>query len=189
MSTLITDELCGYRDNNHLIRVPNNITLYEPGRVLQTVWKQYDLHNTYNSYNDNNSRDISGLNLTNVTLKKATSKVFLSWYVFYECHHDITFQAKRNGTVIGYNTEVGNVRWSGLGSAEYEHSYDLSSTPTYKHMCYVDTPGSIGPHTYTIGSRSSTGSNYDIRINRAWSSFSDSYEAGVSWAILQEVAV
>ena len=188
MSTLVTDELQGRKDGNHVIALPNNNTLYAPGHVIQTVWRKMDFHATYNSYNDNNSRDISGLNLT-ITLKRSNSAVYLQWWLFYESHYDITFQAKRGGTVIGYNTDVGNVRWSGISAAEYEHSFDQSSTPSYTHMCWIDTPGSVGPHTYSLGSRSSTGTNYDIRINRAWSSFSDSYEAGVSWAMAQEIAV
>ena len=187
MSTLIVDEIGGRKDGNHLVAVPNNITFFAPGQVIQTAWRKMDFHATYNSYNDNNSRDISGLNL-DITLKKSNSIVYLQWWLFYECHHDITFQAKRSGTVIGFNSEVGNVRWSGIGTAEYEHSHDQSSTPSYTHMCWVDSPGSVGPHTYSLGSRSSTGTNYDIRVNRAWSGFSDNYEGGVSWAMAQEIA-
>lgn len=188
MSTLITDELAGRKDGNHLIAMPSNTTFYAPGHVIQTVWRKMDFHATYNSYNDNVSRDISGLDLT-ITLKRSNSQVYLQWYLFYECHHDITFQAKRGGSVIGFNSEVGNVRWSGIGTAEYEHSHDQNSTPSYTHMCWVDTPGSVGPHTYTLGSRSSTGSQYDIRVNRAWGAYQDDHEGGVSWAIAQEIAV
>jgi hypothetical protein len=187
MSTLVADEFAGRQDGNHLIGFPSNNTLYVPGHVIQTVWTKMDNHATYNSYNDNNSRDITGLNTT-ITLKRANSLVYCQWWVFYECHHDITFQAKRSGTVIGYNTEAGNVRWSGIGVSEYTHSHDLSSTPDYLHMSWVDQPGNVGPHVYSIGSRSSTGTNYDIRINRAWSSFTDGNEGGVSWCILQEIA-
>lgn len=187
MSILVTDELSGRQDGNHLIGFPSNNCLYVPGHVIQTVWTKMDNHATYNSYNDNNSRDISGLN-TAITLKRSNSRVYCQWWVFYESHHDITFQAKRNGTVIGYNTEVGDVRYSGIGTAEYEHSHDQNSTPSYLHMTWVDTPGSVGPHTYSIGSRSSTATSYDIRINRAWGNFTDSYEGGVSWCVLQEIA-
>jgi hypothetical protein len=187
MSTLITDELQGRKDGNHVIALPNNTTLYAPGQVIQTAWRKMDFHATYNSYADNNSRDIDGLNLT-ITLKRANSSVYLQWWLFYECHHDITFQAKRGGSVIGFNAEVGNVRWSGIGVGEYEHSHDQNSTPSYTHMCWVDTPGSVGPHTYSLGSRSSTGTNYDIRVNRAWGAFQDNHEGGVSWAMIQEIA-
>lgn len=188
MSTVITDELAGRQDGQHIIGFPANNTLYVPGHVIQTVWTKMDNHATYNSYNDNNSRDITGLN-TIITLKRANSRVVCQWWLFYECHHDITFQAKRNNVVIGYNTEAGNVRWSGIGVSIYGHSYDLNSTPNYEHMAWVDQPGSVGPHTYSLGSRSSTGTNYDIRINRAWGAFQDDHEGGVSWCILQEVAV
>ena len=187
MSTLVTDELAGRKDGNHVVALPSGNTLYAPGHVIQTVWRKMDYHATYNSYNDNVSRDIDGLNLS-ITLKRSNSLVYVQWWLFYECHHNITFQAKRNGSVIGFNNEVGNVRWSGIGVADYEHSHDQSSTPSYAHMCYVDSPGSVGPHTYSLGSRSSDGSNFDIRINRAWSSFSDNYEAGVSWCVIEEIA-
>jgi hypothetical protein len=188
MSTLITDELSGRKDGNHIIALPNNNTLYAPGHVIQTVWRKMDQHATYNSFADNVSRDISGLDIS-ITLKRANSQVYLQWYLFYESHYDLTFQAKRGGTVIGFNSEVGNVRWSGIGVGEYEHSFNQDSTPSYTNLCWFDSPGSVGPHTYTLGSRSSTGTNYDIRINRSWGSFSDNYEAGVSWAIVQEIAV
>lgn len=187
MSTLIVDEIAGRKDGNHLVVVPNGNTLYAPGHVIQTVWRKMDYHATYASYNDSVSRDIDGLNLS-ITLKRANSLVYIQWYLFYECHHNISFQAKRGGAVIGYNTEVGNVRWSGIGVAEYEHSHDQNSTPSYAHMCYVDVPGSVGPHTYSLGSRSSGGGQFDIRVNRAWGNFSDNNEAGVSWCIIEEIA-
>lgn len=187
MSNVVVDELSGRRDGNHVIAVPSGQTLHVPGHVIQTVWRKMDYHATYNSYNDTVSRDIDGLNLS-ITLKRANSLVYCKWWLFYECHHNITFQAKRGGTVIGYNSEVGNVRWSGIGVGDYEHSHDQASTPTYSHMCWVDTPGSVGPHTYSLGSRSAGGTNYDIRINRAWSNFTNDYEAGVSWCVLEEIA-
>lgn len=187
MSTLVADQLAGRQDANHVISFPNNNILYAPGHVIQTVWTKFDNHATYNSYNDNNSRDIAGLNTT-ITLKRANSVVYCMWWLFYEAHHDITFQAKRGGTVIGFNSEVGNVRWSGIGCAEYEHAHDQNSTPSYTHMVWMDAPGSVGPHTYSLGSRSSTGSNYDIRVNRAWGAYQDDHEGGVSFCMLQEIA-
>jgi hypothetical protein len=188
MSTVITDEIAGRGDSNHVIAVPNNVTLYTPGAVIQTAWRKMDFHATYSSLNDNVSRAISGLDLT-VTLKRSNSLVYIQWWLFYECHHNITFQAIRNGTVVGFNTEVGNVRWSGIGSAEFEHSHDQNSTPSYAHFCYTDTPGSVGPHTYSLGSRGSGATSYEIRVNRAWGNFTDDFEGGVSWAMIQEIAV
>ena len=188
MSTIIVDEISGTEGGNHVIGVPNNTTLYAPGHVIQTAWRKMDFHATYTANNDNVSRDIEGLNIE-FTPKKATSQVLLQWWMFYESHYNITFQAKRNGNVIGFNSEVGNVRWSGITSAEYEHSWDLNSTPSYIHFSYVDTPGSVGPHLYSVGVRGSGGTNYQIRMNRAWGSFGDSFEGGVSWCMIQEIAV
>jgi hypothetical protein len=187
MSTIVTDQISGRRDNNHLIAVPNGNTFYAPGHVIQTVWRKFDTHADYTANADNVSRAVTGLDLT-ITLKRANSLVLLKWWLFYEAHHDITFQCLRGGSVIGFNSAAGNVRWSGIGVGQYEHSHDQSSTPSYQHFCYVDTPGSVGPHTYSLGSRSSTGSNYVLRVNRAWGNYSDNNEAGVSWATLEEIA-
>lgn len=188
MSTLIVDELAGFRDDNHLVKMDNNTILYHPGAVLQTVWRQSNTHQTYNSYNDNTSRPLAVLNLDNVTLKRADSHVHLHWYIFYEAHHNITFQALRDSNVIGYNTEVGDVKYSGIGCAEYEHSHDQNSTPSLIHLTYVDEPGSVGPFTYSIGTRASGTTNFDFRLNRAWGNYTEGYPGGVSWAILQEIA-
>jgi hypothetical protein len=187
MSKLVVDELQGPQEANHTIVLPVNTTLYTPGQTIQTVWRKFQTVATYNSYNDNVSREIAGLNVT-ITLKKANSKVLLKWWIFYEAHHDMTFQAIRDTTVIGFNSEVGNVRYSGMGAADYEHTHDQNSTPTYQHHCWIDTPGGVGPYTYKIGSRSSTTGQYDIRMNRSWNGPSDNHEVGVSWCIVEEIA-
>lgn len=188
MSNIIVDRINGRRDGNHLIGVPNGTTFHVPGQVIQTVWRKMDFQATYSANNDNVSRDISGLDLS-ITLKQANSLVYCSWWIHYESHYNITFQAKRGDTVIGVNSEVGNVRYSGIGVGDYGHSFDNSSTPSYLHMVWVDAPGSVGPHTYKLGTRSSTATNYVMYINRTVSSAGgDNYELGVSWCVLEEIA-
>lgn len=185
MSKIIVDEIYGRKEGNHVVGVNPGTTVYFPGHVIQTVWRRFENHVTYNAYQA--VQAIAGLDLP-ITLKRSNSAVYIQWYIFYEAHHDITFQAMRDSSVVGYNLEAGLQRWSGIGSAEYEHSHDQSSTPSYQLLAYVDEPAAVGPYTYRLGVRSSTATNYDFRINRAWSSFSDSYEAGVSWAIAEEIA-
>jgi hypothetical protein len=189
MSTVIVDEITGRKDSNHTIAMPNNITFNPPGQVIQTAWRKFDTHATYAANNDNVSRDVSGLDLS-FTLKVANSQVYIQWWLFYEMHYNTTFQAKRNGTVIGFNTEAGNQRWSGIGVGEYEHSFDNSSTPSVLHMCYFDQPGSVGPHAYSLGVRSSNSSeNHTLFVNRPVASYGNNYEGGVSWCMIQEIAV
>mgnify|MGYP000579564851 CR=1 FL=1 len=66
---------------------------------------------------------------------------------------------------------------------------DNNSTPTYKNMTYVDLPNSTSALTYGLGVRSSTGSNYTLYVNRTTGSGgTDSYETGVSWCIIKEIA-
>jgi hypothetical protein len=186
MSKIITNEIYGRKEGNYVVGVNSGTTVYFPGHVIQTVWRRFENHTTYNAPPDT-VRTINGLDL-NIQLKKANSAVYLQWYIFYEAHHDITFQALRNTTIIGYNLEAGLQRWSGIGSAEYEHSHNQDSTPSYQLLTYMDEPAAVGPYVYRLGIRSSTSTNYDFRINRSWSSFSDSYEAGVSWVVAEEIA-
>lgn len=193
MSNIVVDDLKGPQEGNHAIAIPRGNTLYKPGQVIQTVWRKMDFQASYASNYSTTSTPISGLDLT-ITLKRPNSFIYVQWWLFYESHHDIMFQGLRNGTQISgvfasFNTQAGQQPWSGLASAEYEHSFDQSSTPSYEHMCWMDQPGSVGPHTYSLGSTCSNGNNYSIQINRTWSSTgSDSYEVGVSWAMIEEIA-
>ena len=192
MSTVITDEIAGPRDQNHLITFPNNRTLYAPGHVIQTAWREYHQHQTIAANNDSVTRAITGLDIA-FACKRSNSLVLCQWWIFYESHYDIVFRPLINNAQIttsgfqGYNS-ASSARWSGLTSGEYEHSFDNSSTPSYIHMSYMARPATTLSRTYSIGVMSSTGSNHTITMNRATSSFSDSYEAGVSWVMLQEIA-
>lgn len=189
MSTLETNELAGIRAGNHVIAVDKNTTVYSPGQVIQTLWKKMDYQASYASNNSGNGTPIDGLDIS-ITLKRATSKIYCQWWVFYEGHHNVVWTVLRDTTLIGYNTDSGNSRWSGIGTQEYEHSHDQSSTPSYQHLEWIDEPGNIGPHLYRLASRGSGGSNYTTRINRPYGNTgSDNHETGVSWAMIQEIAV
>lgn len=188
MSTVITDQLLGRAVNDYIIGVTKNQILKVPGQVIQTVYTKSTTRTTYSANNDNVSRPISSLDTT-ITPKFSNSEIWIEWYIFYEMHYDTTFQALRNGSVVGYNTDAGNVRYSGIGSGDYEYGWDLNSTPSYKNMTYVDLPNTTSATTYGLGVRSSTTGNYTMYLNRtAGSSGTDSYETGVSWCIIREIA-
>ena len=187
MSTLRCDELAGHRDQNHVISVPNNTTVYAPGQTIQTVWKRIVNHQSQSANNDNVPRALSELDLT-ITPKKSNSLLYIKYWIFYETHYNVSFKLLRDSTLIGYNTAVGNQRWSGFGVGEYEHSFDNGSTPSVIHLCWVDTPGA-GTFTYRFAVTSSGATNYTFFLNRSTGNGgSDSHEVGVSWVMIEEIA-
>jgi hypothetical protein len=192
MSTVVVDELIGRQENNYVIGVPPGTFFKVPGSIIQTVWNLSDVHATYTSNADNVSREISILNTT-ISPKYSNSEIWIDIMLFYEASNDITFQMLRNGGIItspqpGYNSQIGNVRHSGVTSTRYETSFDQNSTPDYLHITFVDFPATTGATTYGIGSRYASGTNSSIRINRAWGQIYGDYEKGVSQMILREIA-
>lgn len=191
MSTVVVDELIGRPENNYVIGVTQNTLMRIPGTCIQVVWNMTDVHATYTSNADNVSRELSILN-TAITPKYSNSEIWMDIMLFYECSNDITFQILRNGSItntsgyLGYNSAVGNVRYSGVTSARYDQ--DRASTPDYLHIKFVDLPGTTATTTYGIGSRYASGTNDTIRVNRAWSNINSDYEKGVSMMVLREIA-
>ncbi len=187
MSTLITDQLLGRAQNDYVIGLTKNTTFKAVGQVIQFQYRVSQNLASYAANNDNVAREISELNCS-ITPKYSNSEIWIDWYVFYEATYNMVFQPLRNGTAVAWNTEVGNIRWSGLHSGDYESSWDLSSTPTYKHMTYVDLPGTTSSTTYQLGVKSSDGGNNTFYLNRAFGSYGDNNESGVSFTIIREIA-
>lgn len=191
MSTVVVDELIGRAENNYVIGVAQNTLMKIPGTCIQVVWNMTDVIATYATNADNVSREISILN-TAITPKYADSEIWMDIMLFYESSNDVTFQILRNGSItntsgyLGYNSAVGNVRWSGVTSARYDQ--DRSSTPDYLHIKFVDRPGSTSTFTYGIGARYASNSNDSIRVNKSWNNYGGDYEKGVSMMVLREVA-
>ena len=191
MSTVVVDELIGRPENDYLIAVAQGTLMNVPGTVIQAVWNETDVIATYATNADNVSRAISILD-TAITPKFSTSEIWMDIFLFYESSNDVTFQILRNGSItstagyIGYNTQVGNVQYSGITSAKYDQ--DRSSTPDYLHIKFVDKPGSTATWTYGIGARYASNTNDSIRVNKSWNNYGVDYEKGVSMMVLREIA-
>lgn len=191
MSTVVVDELIGRPENDYLIGVAQGTLMNVPGTVIQAVWNETDVIATYATNADNVSRAISILD-TSITPKFSTSEIWMDIFLFYESSNDVTFQILRNGSItsttgyIGYNTQVGNVQYSGITSAKYDQ--DRSSTPDYLHIKFVDKPGSTATWTYGIGARYASNTNDSIRVNKSWNNYGTDYEKGVSMMVLREIA-
>ena len=159
------------------------------GSVIQTVITRMDTRTTYASSNTGNGNAITGLNLT-ITPRFSNSRVICEWTINGELHQDNLFLIHKDGSLVsdGYNTVLGNVRWSGMMSGFYDQNED--STSSNWKLTYVDNSlVSTNARTYAPAVRSSSGSNYTLAVNRTLNgSTQDYYESMVSYGIAMEIA-
>lgn len=186
MSTLITDYIQGRQDNNYVVKMPDGHYINSPGQCVQTVYRIYDGKWTGTAGNSGNGVELggSGLRLT-MSPKYSNSVILLRWILHYELHHDCVFTVTRNNSIIGYNTQIGNRRSSGVAAPVYDRDY--ASTPSNIHIMWYDSPNTTSSRDWRIHARSANGSNRTISINRPLNNNgSNDNETGMSIAIAQE---
>lgn len=156
------------------------------GKVVQTVTVTAHNRPTVTALNSGNGTVINAsLNLT-ITPWRANSTIWLRWTIAYEVHHDTVFLVQQDGTLIGYNTDLGNNRWSGILTPQYDSDY--SSTPQVSTINWFAPAGSTAARTYQLCIRGGGGSNYTFACNRVISSAGqDDHEVGVSHGIAREI--
>jgi hypothetical protein len=159
-----------------------------PGALLQFTNIRVDTLATYTGGASGNGTEITLLNQT-ITPKRTESKLLIYWEVQGEAHWDGTFVIWKNGTLMsnGYNTSVGNQRWSGYSTFPYDP--DFSTTPQRMILTFIDTPNTISPVTYSIAYRSSNGNTQTFQLNRPIASAgTDGHEVAVSMGYIMEIA-
>jgi hypothetical protein len=156
------------------------------GKVVQTVTVTTHQRIHYASNNSGNGTQITPLNLT-ITPWRADSWIWLRWTTAYEMHQDNVFLVQQDGTLIGFNTDLGNNRWSGILTPQYDNDY--SSTPQVSTINWFVLAGSTSARTYQLCVRGSGGSNYTFSLNRTLgSTAADGHEIGVSHGIAREIS-
>lgn len=161
------------------------------GAILQTVVVRSDTRTSYSSATSGNGTTVGELAIT-ITPKYATSHIWCRWMITGEFHQDNVFLVHRDGVLItssptGYNSQVGNSRWSGMMAAFYDRNED--STPSTWRMHYVDdTASSAATRTYAPAVRGSGGSAYTFYLNRTVNAATqDNYEQSISYGIAMEI--
>lgn len=160
--------------------------IYAPGMVIQTLWIASSKRMTYTSPASGDGQPIYELELT-IAPRRSNSIIYCQYMISYEMHHDNVFTFYRNRGLIGYNTQAGNVNYSGVAASLYDQ--DVASTPSNLYMCWYDSPGTTSPTSYGPGVRCSSGTNYTFAFNRPMNSIGgDSYETGTSIGVIMEIA-
>jgi hypothetical protein len=101
-------------------------------------------------------------------------------------HHDTVFLVQQDGSLIGYNTDLGNNRWSGILTPLYDNDY--STTPQVSTINWFVVAGSTAARTYQLCVRSGGSGNHTFALNRSLNSAgTDGQEVGVSHGIAREI--
>jgi len=159
--------------------------LQHEGKVIQTVTVRSDSRSTWSAPNSGNGTAVTALRLT-ITPTRSDSWIWLRWTIFYEMHHDSVFLVQENGNLIGFNTQRGNARWSGILTPLYDNDY--STTPQNSTINWFVRAGSTASRFYDLAVRSSSGGNYTLALNRCLNSAgTDGQEVGVSFGFAREI--
>ena len=159
--------------------------LHHEGRIIQTVIVRTDVRQTFSAPNSGNGTPVTPLRLT-ITPKRSDSWIWLRWTLHYEMHHDTVFLAQENGSLIGFNTYRGNVRWSGILTPLYDNDY--GSTPQPSTINWFVRAGSTNSRFYDLAVRSSSTGNFTLALNRpVGSAGGDNNEVGISYGYAREI--
>lgn len=176
-----------------VVGITTNHVFAQSGKVIQTIQVRSDTRGTYTAPTSGIGTPITPLNLT-ITPKRRDSTIWLRWTVHGEAHHETMFVVHRGSTLIGYNRERGDVRFSGILACLYDNDY--GSTPSSYTINWFDTPAdglettaNLTSFTYSLAVRSASGSAYTWALNRpVGNAGTDGNEAGVSFGWAREIA-
>ena len=168
-----------------------------PGSVVNFAYVEYD-GRTSTSCNNNSFTVVPQMEVELVR-KVAGSSFHIAFMVNAECtshDHGLTIHRRKNDgswSLIGYNTDVGTQRWSGVNHGWYDRNNN--STPYNMGGVWFDPAQSnstfpVGTRMqYTIGTRSSNSGNRTFWINRTDSRIGqNAYENMVSAGYVMEIA-
>lgn len=168
------------------IAIPSGHQLQHEGKVVQTVYVRTDVRTTYTANNTGDGNAITQLRLT-IAPKRSDSWIWLRWTVFYEMYHDTVFLVQENGALIGYNTQRGNARWSGILTPLYDNDYN--STPQVSTINWFVRANSTASRYYDLAVRSSQGGVFTFALNRTvGSTGTTDYEVGTSFGFAREIS-
>ena len=161
------------------------------GKVLQVVFNRVDATTVYAG---SPATIISDLNTTIVPIS-ATSKLLITFNIFWEGLYDSSLRILKNNSLIttageeGYNNVSGNQIWSGISVGDYDT--DVASTPRYQTLQYWNTSGNTASRYYGLLATASTGASHIYALNRAYAGAVNGqaqYETGVSSVIIMEIS-
>lgn len=163
------------------------------GNVVQCRVTRYDVRTSVTTGTGVSGVEITGLRVS-ITPKFINSMILCNFFVFGEgSTHNIIYIIYKNGSVptgeyAGFNKESGLVNFSGIATTGDYDAGDYNSTPHNTMFPYHDFPGTTSETIYGVGIKSSNSGNSSYFINRTVGTPQTSYETGVSFGIVWEIA-
>jgi hypothetical protein len=177
--------------SGHIIKGTDSGSIVQPGSIIQTVYLRSDVKAVYTiptsvAGTNGTPVEIDELTLA-ITPKYNTSKILLTYSVFFEADQDTVILLSRNNTIIGRNSTDNNL-WSGLAVAPYDQNND--STPVTQTFFYLDSPATTSTRTYRyLVQKSNNDAGYLFNLNRTQNAVgTNSREVGISQVLIQEIA-
>ena len=202
MTTIVVDTL---QSDNGTLQIADGTqldfgsdgALVLPGSVVNFSYIEYD-GRTGTSCPNNNHIVIPQMQVE-LERKVAGSSFHIAFMVNGECtshDHALSIHRRKNDgswSLLGYNTDVGVQRWSGVNHGWYDR--DNNSTPYNMSAIWLDSAPSNSTYPvgtrmqYTVGTRSSNSGNRTFWINRTDSRIGqNAYENMVSSGYVMEIA-
>ena len=202
MTTIVVDTL---QSDNGTLQIADGTqldfgtdgALVLPGSVVNFSYIEYD-GRTGTSCPNNNHIVIPQMQVE-LERKVAGSSFHIAFMVNGECtshNHMLSIHRRKNDggwSLLGYNTDVGVERWSGVNHGWYDR--DENSTPYNMSAIWFDNAPSNSTYPvgtrmqYTVGTRSSNTGNRTFWINRTDSRIGqNAYENMVSSGYVMEIA-
>jgi hypothetical protein len=160
-----------------------NVLLQER-KIVQTQTIRTDNRTTFTAQPSGDGTEVTDLRIS-ITPKSANSWIWIRYTIAYEMHHDTVWLMMQNSALIGYNTQRGNVRHSGILTPLYDNDY--SSTPQTSTINWFVKAGNTSARYYSPAVRSSSGGTYTLGLNRALGAIQNNYETGISFGWVREI--
>lgn len=158
--------------------------LLQERKVVQTQTIRTDNRVTYTAQPSGDGTEVTDLRIS-ITPISANSWMWIRYTIAYEMHHDTVWLIMQNSGLIGYNTQRGNIRHSGILTPLYDNDYN--STPQVSTINWFVKAGGTASRYYSPAVRSSSGGTYTLGLNRALGSISNNYETGISFGWVREI--
>lgn len=179
-----------------IISTTNRSSIYIPGSIVQCVYVRSDNRTFYTGQTTGDGTTIGELAIT-IKPKRANSILMMKWMINGEVHQDVVFLVHRNGSLIydggyeAFNSEIGNLRWSGIVSGPYEsNTTEYSTTPNNFMLRYWVPAINTDMRTYAPAVRSSSTTAYNLHLNRVQNTATgtNGQEMTVSSGVIMEIA-
>lgn len=166
------------------------------GSVIQSVFSRFDTRTSISVTASGGSATQLGLT---ITPRYSNSKILLQWMINGEGggssaagQYNHTWVVFKNGSVMtspaGYNTQYGNVQYSGVAFGN-NYDPDFLSTPKTTFIQFLDDNlGGTSSRVYTPAiKKSSTDADGAFILNGAFNNVGNGFEVGVSNGVAMEI--